>query len=84
MIRVAARPTDDTEYTVRVLATNANGDSDPSGDAPGTPTDEPHLHSNNAGQFIENEVVELFEGSHSWLRETWNYITSESVQVRFT
>ena len=37
--------TDDTEYTVRVTATNANGDSDPSGDATGTPTDEPQLDS---------------------------------------
>lgn len=74
---------DDTEYTVRVLATNSNGDSDASDDATGTPTDEPHLDTDNAGEFIENEVVELFEGSHSWLRETWDHITSESIQVRF-
>ncbi len=74
---------DDTEYTVRVLATNANGDSDASSDATGTPTDEPHVDGDNAGAFIETEVVELFESSHSWLRETWDWITSESVPVRF-
>ena len=75
--------TDDTEYTVRVLATNANGDSAPSSEVTGTPTDEPHLDTGQAGEFIENEVVKLFEGSHSWLRETWDYITSESLPVRF-
>ena len=75
--------TDDTEYTVRVLATNANGDSDASSDATGTPTNEPHLDTVQAGEFIETEIVELFESSHSWLRETWDWITSESVPVRF-
>ena len=75
--------TDDTEYTVRVLATNANGDSDASIEATGTPTDEPHLDIDNAGEFIENEVVEHFESSHPWLRETWDYITSESIHVLF-
>ena len=75
--------TDDTEYTVQVIATNSNGDSEASGDATGTPTDEPHNDTTQASQFIEDEVVELFEGSHSWLREAWEYITSESVPVRF-
>ena len=75
--------TDDTEYTVRVIATNSSGDSAASPEVTGTPTDEPHLDADQAGEFIETEVVELFEGSHSWLRETWDYITSESIQVRF-
>ena len=33
--------TDGTEYTMRVIATNANGDSDPSGEATGTPQSTP-------------------------------------------
>ena len=68
---------------MRVLATNANGDSEPSGDATGTPTEEPHLDPAQAGQFMEKEVVELFESSHPWLRESWDYITSQNVLVRF-
>ena len=33
--------------------------------------------------FIEREVIELFENSHPWLRETWDYITSQNVFVTF-
>ena len=75
--------TDDTEYTVRVIATNTNGDSAPSDEVTATPTDQPHTDTEQAGDFIEQEVVELFESSHPWLRETWDYIESESVQLRF-
>ena len=51
--------TDGTEYTVRVIAANSNGDSDPSGEVTGTPQSafgQPRL-------FVENEVVEILE---SW------------------
>ena len=71
--------TDGTEYTVRVIAANSNGDSDPSGEVTGTPQSafgQPRL-------FVENEVVEILESSHPWLRETWDYITTQDVPVRF-
>ena len=71
--------TDATEYTVQVLATNANGDSDASDAATGTPKSFP----DDAEAFIENEVIEIFEDSHSWLRETWDYITAQNVPVAF-
>ena len=71
--------TDGTEYTVRVIAANSNGDSDPSGEATGTPQSTP----GQARQFFENEVIEIFEGSYPWLRDTWDYITTQNVPVRF-
>ena len=69
--------TNGTEYTVRVIATNSNGDSDVSAMATGTPASEP----GQAQEFWENEVVKVFEGSFPWLRETWDYITTENVLV---
>ena len=71
--------TDGTEYTVRVIATNANGDSDPSAEATGTPQSTP----GQAQELFENEVVEIFESSYPWLRDTWDYITSQNVSVIF-
>ena len=64
--------TDGAEYTVRVMAANANGDSDPSAEATGTPQSGP----GPAREFWENEVIKIFESSSPWLRETWDYITS--------
>ncbi|MCY3505788.1 MAG: fibronectin type III domain-containing protein [Chloroflexi bacterium] len=72
--------TDGTEYTVRVLATNSNGDSDPSNEDAGTPQSSP----GQVKEFIETEVIELFESSHPWLRATWDYITTQNVTVTFT
>jgi len=71
--------TDGTEYTVRVIATNANGDSEPSGEVTGTPQSLP----GQVKAFVETEVVELFEDSYPWLRETWDYITAENIPVEF-
>ena len=71
--------TDGAEYTVRVIATNANGDSDPSAETTGTPQSTP----GQAQELFENEVVEIFESSHPWLRDTWDYITSQNVSVIF-
>ena len=69
--------TDGTQYTVRVIAANANGDSDPSTTATGTPASEP----GQVREFWENEVVKIFEGSFPWLRETWDYITTRNAPV---
>ena len=71
--------TDGAEYAVRVIAANANGDSDPSATATGTPASQP----GQAWEFWENEVVNIFESSSPWLRETWDYITSQNVSVSF-
>ena len=72
--------TDGAEYTVRVIAANSNGDSDPSFTATGTPASQP----GQAREFWENEVVKIFESSSPWLRETWDYITTQNVPVFWT
>ena len=69
--------TDGAEYAVRVIATNANGDSDPSAEATGTPQSTP----GQAWEFIENEVVAIFESSYPWLRETWDYVVTQNPTV---
>ena len=71
--------TDGTEYTVRVIAANANGDSDASGEATGTPQSTP----GQSREFVENEVVEILESSFPWLRETWDYMTAQDAFVNF-
>ena len=71
--------TNGAEYTVRVIATNTNGDSDPSDEETGTPQSSPGQER----EFIENEVIELFESSAPWLREVWDYVIAENVPVDF-
>ena len=71
--------TNGTEYTMRVIATNSNGDSVASGEATATPKSLP----GEAPAFIENEVVEIFEGSHPWLREAYDYLTTNNVPIAF-
>ena len=71
--------TDGTGYTVRVLATNSQGDSEPSEEATGTPQSRP----SQAKAFIKKEVIEQFEDSHPWLREAWDYLTARNVEVAF-
>ena len=69
-----------TEYAVRVIATNANGESEPSPEASGTPQSTP-------GQpylFIENEHINIHGDAHPWLRRTWNHIKSHNINVEFT
>ena len=68
---------DGTEYTVRVIGVNGRGDSAPSATTTGTPAPEP----DQAREFFENEVVKIFESRQPWLRETWNYITHQNVNV---
>ena len=71
--------TNGIEHTVRVVATSADGDSDPSAEATGTPS--------AAGQprrFIEKEVIETYEASYPWLRETWDHVTGQAVSVAFS
>ena len=69
--------TNGVEYTVRVVATNSAGDSRPSPEATGTPQSEPR----QAHLFIKNEVVNIHEGAFPWLRDTWDYMTSQNVDV---
>ena len=71
--------TDGVEHTVRIIATNSEGDSDPSEEVAGTPQSSP----GQVDEFIETEVIELFESAHPWLRETWDYISAQSVTVTF-
>ena len=71
--------TDRTEYTVRVIAANSNGDSGPSAEAFGTALPGPY----GPLRFIRKEVVEIFESSHPWLRQAYDYIRSASVDVAF-
>ena len=72
--------TNGTEYTVRVLATNTAGDSDPSPEAAGTPQSTP-------GQglaFIENEVVTIHEDAFPWLRGAFDHLVTQNVPVKIT
>ena len=66
-----------TLYTVRVIATNSSGDSDASGEATGRPGST----QTKPREFIENEVVKIFESSFPWLREAWDYIATQNVPV---
>ena len=72
--------TDGAEYTVRVIAANANGDSEPSAEATGAPQSGP----GPAREFWENEAIKIFESSSPWLRETWDYITTQNVSVSWS
>ena len=47
-------------YTVRVIAANSSGDSGPSVEGIGTSQSAP----GQAREYIENEVVEIFESSY--------------------
>ena len=68
---------DRTEYTVRVIATNSDGDCDPSGEDSVTLK----LIPGEAEEFIENEVIKIFEDSYPWLRETWDFLIAENVPI---
>ena len=72
--------TNGTEYTVRVITVNSGGDSDPSDEVTGTP--QSSLRQDR--EFFETEVIELFESSYPWLRETSDYIEAQNVDVKFT
>ena len=74
------RLTNGIEYTVRVLAADTAGDSDPSPEAAGTPQSTP-------GQglaFIENEVVTIHEDAFPWLRDAFNHLVTQNVPVKIT
>ena len=46
-------------------------------------TGTPQLTPGQVREFWEQEVVEIFESSRSWLRETWDHITAENASVFF-
>ena len=72
--------TNDTEYTVRVIAVNSSGDSVPSVEETGTPKS----GLPPARPFIEKEIIELFESSHPWLRKTWDFMLNQKVAALFS
>ena len=69
--------TNDVEYTVRVMATNAGGDGPPSQEQTATPG----ARSEQLRQYIEDEIVEEHEASHPWLRQTWNYLQNNNIPL---
>ena len=69
--------TNDVEYTVRVMATNAGGDGSPSQEQTATPG----TKSEQLRQYIEDEIVEEHEASHQWLRQTWNYLRNNNIPL---
>ncbi len=71
--------TNDTEYTVRVIAVNSSGDSVPSVEETGTP----QVRLPPGNPFVEKEIIELFESSHPWLRETWDYMLDQNAPANF-
>ncbi len=72
--------TDAIEYTVRVIATNSEGDSDPSPGATGIPDSEP----GQVNAFVENEVVAIHESSFPWLRDALSYLVTQNVPMMFS
>ena len=72
-----ARLTNDVEYTVRVMATNAGGDGSPSQEQTATPGKK----SEQLRQYIEDEIVEEHEASHPWLRQTWSYLQNNNIPL---
>ena len=72
--------TDGTEYTVRVIAVNSDGDSDPSSEVTGTPQSTP----GQVRDFWEQEVIEIFESSRPWLREAWDHVTAVNASATFS
>ena len=70
--------TDGTEYEVRVVASNAGGDGDPSAVAAATPKAE-ITHAEAAG-FIENEIISIHEDTNPWLRVAFNFISQHEIE----
>ena len=61
-----------TEYEVRVIASNAGVDGNPSDVVGGTPqSDSTHAQ---AATFIENELISVYEDANPWLRVAFNWI----------
>ena len=69
--------TNDVEYTVRVIATNAGGDGPPAQEQTATPNPK----SEGLWQYIEDDIVEEHEASHPWLRQTWNYLQNNNIPL---
>ena len=69
--------TNGVEYAVRIIASNAHGDSSPSAERTATPNARP----DQLRQYIEDELVEKNEGSFPWLRHTWDYMKSNNVRL---
>ena len=69
--------TNDVEYTVRVIATNAGGDGPPSQEQTATPG----TKSEELWKYIEDEIVEEHEVSHQWLRQTLNYLRNNNIPL---
>ena len=70
--------TDGVEYIVRVIATNAIGDSLPSWEhyaMPGSPEESMLNH-------IENEIVEKYGDSFPWLRASWSRMNQPGFNFR--
>ena len=71
---------DGTEYTVRVIASNADGEGPPSTDWTATPG--PKV--DQFRKYLEDELVEEHGNTFPWLREVWNYIEDQWVRLRVT
>ena len=67
-----------TEYEVRVIASNAGVDGNPSDVAAGTPqSDSTHAQ---AATFIENELISVYEDANPWLRVAFDWIDAANRQ----
>ena len=69
--------TNDVEYTVRVIATNAGRDGPPSQEQTATPG----TKSEDLWTYIEDEIVEEHEASHQWLRHTLSYLRNNNIPL---
>ena len=71
---------DGRRYTVRVIATNADGDGTPSAEASGTPSSIAQ-QAERLRSYLENTLVPRFESSYPWVREIWDEMQAQNTVV---
>ena len=64
--------TNGTEYTLRIVATDAHNKRVKSPEV----TRAPQTTGEDAQEFVENEIISVYSGAHPWLRAAWNYARS--------
>ena len=69
--------TNGVAYTVRIIATNAYGDSAPSSERTATP----NAKTAQLRQHIEDDIVGEYESSFPWVRHAWNYMKDNNVSL---
>lgn len=67
-------------YTVRVIATNAEGDGTPSAEASKTPFSLAQQYARARG-YIRDTLVPRYAPSHPWVRNIWEEMNAQGTEV---